>query len=294
MTAGIGQVDIRSLNVNKLVTGFALRTYRFKQECTQISSSSFQERYFSETAADLTQAGSPVEGVPRMAQFPSQHVTWTQHNSYHIKHGLQDTIAYEDLVINEIDALRRTTLRISRAIAKSVDANIFNTITEGTAGVPSASPTNILEYDIAAGNEWDSATIANRDPVQDLLDARALIDAQDYDSSMCSLWVNPSDWAKLLGNPNVRNAGQFFTDDVTRNGNIGFLLGMKVIVSNNVTSDYAVLVIPNEACTWVTLKPMQTALIEEPGISTTIRCWEEGVAQLKNPKAVCLISNTRA
>jgi len=290
MADTVGQADIRGLNVEKAVTGFALREYKFKQLCTVMSSSKWQERYYQETAADLSgHANTPVEGVPRLAVFPQAEVSWTQQNSYHKKHGMESTISWEDVVSNDIDAVARTLLRVARAVTKSVDADIWDVITE------SRSATNINSVTIAAGDEWDSATIANRDPIQDILNAKKAIDEQDYDSNVNGyLCVNPKDWANLLGNANVRNAGQFYTDDVTRNGNVGFLLGLKVIVSNNVTADYAAVVIGKEACTWKQLSPLKVVSIEEPGVNVTIRAWETGVAQLKNPKAVCLIINTAA
>jgi hypothetical protein len=75
-------------------------------------------------------------------------------------------------------------------------------------------------------------------------------------------------------------------------GTVGHLLGLRVLVSNNVTADYAAVVIGKEACTWKNASPLKTKIIEDFGIGYTIRSWEVGVAQLKNPKAVCLIINT--
>ena len=111
-------------------------------------------------------------------------------------------------------------------------------------------------------------------------------------SDLNHLLLNPKDYANLLGNANIRNAGQFYSDSVTRNGNVGQLLGLRVLVSNNVTADYAAIVIAKEACTWQTLNPLKVVTIDDPGIGITIRAWESGVAQLKNPKTVCVIANT--
>ena len=293
MADSVGQADIRGLNVSKAVTGFALRMYRFKQLCTIVSSSSWQERYYQETSTDLTNAEYAFKGVPRLAVFPHAEVTWTQQNSYHLKHGAESVISWEDTISNDVDAVRRTLLRVARGITKSVDTAIWAELVEMVGTTP--TPVNINTVAIAVGNEWDSATIANRDPIQDILDAKTEIDKDDYDSNVNGyLCVNSTDWGHLLGNANVRNAGQFFTDDVTRKGNVGFLLGLKVIVSNNVTADYAAVVLGGEACTWQQLNALKVQTITEPGISVTIRAWETGVAQLKNPNAVCLLSNTAA
>lgn len=284
-----GMQDIRGLNVSKVVTGFALTEYVFKQLCIVQNSSSWQERYYQETAADLTNAGNTVEGVPRLAVFPHGEVSWTQQNSYMKKHGMETRISWEDAKTNDVDVIARSLLRIARAVAKSVDADIWDVITENqTASL-------INSVSITAGNEWDSATIANRDPLQDILNAKKMIAEDNYNPDRNGyLLLNPKDYANLLGNANVRNAGQFYTDDVTRNGRVGFLVGLKVLVSNQVTADYAAVVIGKEAATYKVVNPLTVRTIEDAGIGYTIRAWEIGITQLKNPEAVCLIDNTAA
>lgn len=286
-----GELDIRGENISKVVTGFALTEYVFKQLCMVQSSNKWKETYYKETASDLTGGtGSAVEGIPRLAVFPHGEVSWEVTSSRHKKFGMETRISWEDAKTNDIDVIARSLLRIARAVTKAVDAEIWDVITESRS--PTAT-TGINDLDITAGAEWDSASIANRDPIQDILNAKKLIAEQNYNPDQNGfLLLNPKDYANLLGNPNIRNAGQFYTDDVTRNGRVGFLLGLKVLVSNQVTADYAAVVIGNEAATWKSVIGLTTKTIEEPGIGYTIRSWEVGCCQLKNPKAVCLISNT--
>ena len=60
--ATTGMADLRAENVSRIVTGFALQEYRFKQLCMVQSSNSWKETYFKETAADLTGGtGSAVQ-----------------------------------------------------------------------------------------------------------------------------------------------------------------------------------------------------------------------------------------
>ena len=290
MADSVGMQDIRGLNVEKTVTGFALTEYVFKQLCIVASTSAWQDRYFQETAADLTGgATDSIEGVPRLANFPFGEVNWTQQNSYMKKHAFETRISWEDAKTNDIDVIARSLLRIARGITKSVDTDIWDVLTENQTAV------NITTVAISAGNEWDSSTIANRDPIQNILDAKRTIAEQDYNpDNNGHLLLSPKDFANLLGNANIRNAGQFYSDDVTRNGKVGFIAGLKILVSNNVTADYAAVVIAKEALTWKEVQGLTVKTIEDPGIGFTIRAWEIGVAQLKNPKAVCLISNTQA
>lgn len=290
MADSVGMVDIRGENVSKVVTGFALPEYVFKQLCMVQISNKWKETYYKETAADLTGGtGSAVEGVPRLANFPYGEVTWTEAASRHKKHGMEAVISWEDAKTNDVDVMARSLLRIARTIAKSVDAEIWDVITENRTA------TTINSVTITSGHEWDSATVANRDPIQDILNAKKEIAVDNYNPDKNGyLLLNPKDFANLLGNPNIRNAGQFYTDDVTRNGKVGFLLGLKVLVSNNVTPDYGAIVVGQEAATWKSVQPLTTRTIENPGISYIIRSWEIGCCQLKNPEAVCLIVNTAA
>lgn len=290
MADSVGMADLRAENVSKIVTGFALQEYRMKSLCLIQKSNSWKETYQKETKTELTAGGTrSVEGVSRLANFPYGEVTWTEASSRLKKHAMEGVISWEDAVTNEIDVMQRTLLRIGRAVAKSVDDEIWDVLTEGQT----ASTINSLS--ITAGEEWDSATIANRDPIQNVLDAIETIAVDNYNPYVNGyLLLSPTDFSHLMGNANVRNAGQFWTADATRNGKVGQILGLNIIVSNSVTDDYAAIVIAKEACTWKEAKPLTVQTIEDPGIKYTVRAWEVGCAQLKNPEAVCLIDNTQA
>lgn len=286
-----GQADLRSENVSRVVNGFAMQQYKMKQVCVISPSSSWKESYYQETATELTGGlGSGVKGVPRLAAFPHGEPSWTKQNAWNVKHGMQGVVSYEDWKTNALDVIARTLLRIARAVAKSVDDEIWDAISE------SQSASNINSVSITAGYEWDSATIANRDPIQDILNAKKeiAIDNYDIDNGRGYLLLNPTDYANLLGNSNVRNAGQFYTDEVTRNGRVGKILGLNIIVSNSVTDDYALVCVGQICATWKQVVPLTVVSIEDPGVAWTIRAWEIGVTQLTNPAAVTLIDNTQA
>jgi len=291
MADSVGMADLRAENVERIVKGFALQEYRMKQLVMVQSSSAWQESYYKETKTELSGGtGSEVEGIPRLANFPYGEVTWTKTSSYMKKHGMEGVISWEDAITNNVDVIARTLLRIARAVVRSVDAEIWDVLTE------SRSVSTINSVTIAAGDEWDSATIANRDPIQDILNAKKeiAVDNYDPDNGRGMLALSPTDYANLLGNANVRNAGQFYTDSATRNGVVGRIAGLTVIVSNSVTADYALVCISKECGTWKEAVPLSVRVIEEPGIKYTIRAWEIGTTQLTNPEACCLIINTQA
>jgi len=280
MADSTGQADLRAEHVSRVVKGFALQEYRMKQLCMIESSNAWTETYYAETTADLTGGlGSDVEGVPRLANFPYGEVTWTKTSGRNIKHGMEGIISWEDVKTNNVPMIARTLLRIARAVAKSVDGVIAASI---VANAGNTTPANAT---------WNNAVIADRDPIQDILDGKAMIAIDNYDPDKNGfLLVHPTNYAELLGNANVRNAGQFYSDSVTRNGIVGRLLGLTVVSSNSVTEGGAQIVIAKEACTWKSVVGLTVKTIEDPGIKYTIRAWEVGQIQVVNADAICTIT----
>jgi len=281
-----GMADLRSENVSKVVDGFAMQEFVMKQVVMTQSSNSWQESYFQESATELSAKGTRnIKGIARLANFPYGEPNWTKQSSYLEKYGMEGVISWEDAKTNDVSVIARTLLRIARAVANSVDTEIYSQL--------SSNAGNTLA--ISAGDEWDSATLANRDPIQDILNAQKMITIDNYNPYRNTfLILSPTDFANLMGNANVRNAGQFFTSDITKNGRVGSMLGTNVLVSNVVTADEALLVIGQEAATWKSASPLQTVSKEDPGVKWTIRSWEVGVTQVTNPNAITKITNTQA
>jgi len=278
-----GEQDLRAENVSKIVTGFALQEYKMKQLCMIQSSKAWTETYYIETAADLvgkdTTASGTVEGVPRLANFPYGEVSWEETSGRNVKHAIEGVISYEDAKTDAFDVVARTLLRIARAVAKSVDTEIASKILSLAGNIQTANAT------------WDNAVIADRDPIQDILDGKAMIEVDNYNPNRNGyLTVHPTDYSHLLGNANVRNAGQFYTDSVTRNGVVGRLLGLTVISSNSITEGGAQIVVAKEAATWKSVVGLTVKTIYDPGIKYTIRAFEVGQIQVTNPDAICSIT----
>jgi len=275
-----GQADLRAETISRIVKGFALQEYKMKQLCMVENSNAWTETYYKETATELTGGtGSGVEGVPRLAKFPYGEVSWTKTQGRNVKHAMEGVISWEDAKTNNVPMIARTLLRIARAVAKSVDARIAADLLSNAGNTQAANAT------------WNNAVVADRDPIQDILNAKSLIAIDNYNPDKNGyLLVHPTNYAELLGNANVRNAGQFYTDSVTKNGVVGKLLGLTVISSNSVTEGGAQVVIGKEAMTWKSVTPLTVKTIEDPGIKYTIRAWEVGQVQVVNPDAICKIT----
>ena len=286
MTDVTGQYPLRAENVSAIVTGFALQAYKLKQLCMVETSSAWQETYYREGKAELTGGtGSAVRGIPRLAAFPYGEPNYTKLSSYMEKYGMEGDVSWEDEKTNNFGVISRTLLRIGRAVANAVDIQIESSIR-------TASGVNTVA--IAAGSAWNSATVANRDPIQDLLNAKRemAIDNYDPDEGNSFVVLNPKDYSNLLGNSKVVNNPTFKAADVVSNGVVGQIVGLKIIVSNTVTVSRAYVVKAKEALTWKEAMALNVETINDPMIKKTIRAAEIGVAQVTNPEAIVVISNT--
>ena len=86
--------------------------------------------------------------------------------------------------------------RVAEGIENAIDVYIYTQLTaEGsTSGV------------VAAADTWNSATVANRDPIGDILIGEAAMMANNYDVLMNGfLLVTPKAYGSLLRNSKVIN-----------------------------------------------------------------------------------------
>ncbi len=286
--------SLRKENVSAVVDGFALRLYKFKSFLMINPSSANKETYWQETAADLTGTtttvggiAAGVEGVARGAEFPHLRETWQEKFSIHKKHGGTAVLYWEDIRTNDIDVMRRTLLRVARAVVKSVDAECWDVITESQSANLINSVTSTAAWDAGSG----------QDPIKDINRAIRLIEENDYEvvgSGNGVLAVNPKDFESLITwliSTKGASVPEFASSRIQAR-TMGKILGLTVTMSNNVTADFAAVFVAKDVGVWKTGAPLTTVTKEDPGISSQITSWEFGSAQLTNPKAMSLIGNT--
>jgi len=286
MASTVGQSDLRKDNVERAVKGFALQEFKMKQVLLQTSSNSWTETFYRETAAELTATGEgiSIQGVSRGAQFPNVDPSWTKFTGSNIKFAAEGKLSMEDNLTDEIDVKARTMLRVARSIANQVDSYIYSELSTAS-GINTA----------AAVATWDSATVADRDPIRDILTGIQFMAVDNYDALQNGfLLLSPLDYTNLLMNSKVINNPSFKTADVVSNGVVGQIAGLNIIVSNVVTADEALLVIGQRAATWKSAKPLSSTVIENEGIDFVIRSWEIGQVQVTDPEAIHKITNTQA
>ena len=281
-----GMTDIRGENIDRAVKGFALQEFKLKQVLLNMSSSDWTETYYRETAAELTPAGEThsIQGVARGAAFPHVDPSWTKFQGQHVKFAAEGQVFMEDKLTDAIDVQARTILRVARSIASQVDQYIYTELSTAS-GINTA----------AAVATWDSATVADRDPVRDILTGIEFMSVDNYDALQNGfLLLSPKDYTNLLMNSKVINNPSFKTADVVSNGVVGQIAGLNIIVSNTVTADEALLVIGQRAATWKSATALTSKVIENEGIDFTIRSWEIGQVQVTDPEAIHKITNTQA
>lgn len=276
---------IRGLDTDKAVKGFALTNYIFKGLVTVSTLKGDSLRWYQETAADLT-ATSPVSiKTDRLAQFPTFEVDWTRNTSFPDKYGVEGFISIEDIKSADIDVLARTLLRLTRAVIKQVDLAIYNVMSEDQ------SPSTIGTA-AAVGTGWDDTT--NGNPILDIMAAKQNIAENDYNAEGGIIAMNPKNHKDLLNYIITVKGSSIpgFSTEKVKSGVVMGLLGMRVVVSNNVVADSVWVGLPKTAVTWKSFMEIKTEVKDSPGIGKEIVVWEAGMAILTDPKAAYLITDT--
>lgn len=281
------EADLRKEFIDTAVKAVIKVEEKWKALCTVDKSSSWTESYFRETNSDTSDGGtgSAIKGVPQYAPFPFFDVTETKYSSVVQKYGGESIISLEAQQNATVPMLQRKIYRLGRKIVYQVDAAI-------EAGCAADFGNTVA---IASGYEWDSATIANRDPVKDILNAVQELRADGVDalSGNGYLVVNGTDYTNIISNTKVLNHPTFQSISAIENGQVNKLCGLTIVVSETVTADTAYVLVARQGMVWKEAEPMKVVTIVDEGKSTTIRAWTRGVFQLQSPNEVCKLTNTR-
>jgi len=281
------EADLRSEFIDTAVKAVVKIEEKWKALCAIDSSSAWTESYFRETNDDSTDGGtgSPIKGVPQYAPFPFFDVTETKVSSVIQKYAGESLISLEAQQNATVPMLQRKIYRLGRKIVYQIDVAIEALVKTDRGNTVA----------ITAGNEWDSATIANRDPVKDILDAiqTLRVDGIDALTGNGYLVVNGTDYTNIISNSKVLNHPTY-ESGVMQNGQVGHLLGLTIVVSEATTAESAYVLVARQGMVWKAAEALKVKTIVDEGKSTTIRAWERGVFQLQAPNEVCEITNTRA
>lgn len=291
------EADIRGIDVQKLVVGFADEDVVLKKYCRQAKTSAREIRWFQKTAGYISPATTTAITSNLLANTsfgslaPVAQQSWTRNTSYVRKYFVEsDLITMEDEADSDVDVLGTTIRDLLIAVSSQVDVRIYNVLSE------SLSPANI-NYTASTQDGWDDT--ATGDPIKDILTGNQKIRAQRYkidSKNKAILYINSVEHKNLLlylisvkGSSFPQIAGALLKD-----GAVMELLNNDVVVSENATTDYALQFLPNRSCCWKTFMSLKSEVEKYAGKGKKIFIWEEGEAILEHPKSVHLITDTVA
>lgn len=287
-----GQALIRGIDIDKLAKGFADEENTFKNFTTVAPTSAREIRWYQKTSGFLTGVttsgitASPIANNSHLALPTVTEQSWTRNTSYVRKYFIESpVISEEDIRDSDIDILAGNVRDLVRAVVNQVDTRIYNIVTENL------SPSSI-NTTAATGSGWDDTITGS--PILDIMTAKQKIRANGYNPEGAMLVINSIEHKNLLNHLiNVKGSSiPSFASQKVQSGVVMELLGVNVVVSENATTDYALLIVPQRAAIWKSFSELSSVAINEPMIGTKIRVSEEGECILTDPKAVHLTTDT--
>lgn len=288
-----GQADIRGIDVDKAVKAYEDEMLVFKPLVTVTPTSAREIRWYQKTAGYLDSTdttgitASQIYNTSDKSLPVAVEQSWTRNTSYVKKFFVESPlISQEDIKDSDVDVLMANIRDLTTAVAYQVDNRIWNVMTESQSAVNINSNASTAAWDAASG----------QDPIEDIAEAKQNIRTNAYaDADNAVLFLSPKDekslivWLISTKGASLPN----WSSEMAKSGMLQSVLGLRVVVSNNVTADYACVAVPDKAVVYKQFMPITARTIEDVGIGTKIRVWEEGEALLVRPKYVNLITNTQ-
>jgi len=283
-----GQALIRGIDIDKISKDMFNEALIFKKEVKVEPTSSREIRWYQKTSGFITLSSpAKISQIPAGARPFVAEQSWTRNTSYTKKYMLDSPmINMEDESDSDVQLFLNNAEDLTEAVAYDLDGDIWDIVTENQ------SPVNINS--VTSTSAWDA--VSGQDPYKDISNAERLIrqqtkrppknlalylSAKDYDS--LKVWLVSTKGASIPG----------FSSQLVNNMTLIYFDAKRVIVSENVTADYALLADLNRSAIYKEWKPLTTVFIEEKGIGRKIRIWTHGITLLVRPKYNCLISNTQ-
>lgn len=278
--------EIRSIDISKLVEGFAEEGIILKNYVRVVKANAREMRWYSKTAGFL--ASPTTTGLTStLIQTASKSLpvaiepSYTRNTSYVKKYfATSPLISVEDLADCDPDVWGDMLKDTVRAVNYQIDAAIQTVMTASGCGTAAAT-----------GNGWN--VDADADPISDLAAAELSFRTYGYDPSEKVAYMDPINYRWLVRwLINVKGSSiPNFSSDIVRGGKVMELMGFKVVVSQLATADQVTCFIPEKAVVWKEFMPITSAVITDEGIGKTVRVWAEGEAIRPNPYAVFKITD---
>lgn len=289
-----GQIDIRGINIDTISKDMFDEALIFYNEVTVETTPNREIRWYQKTSGYLT-GTSVTAGTLRIGDVPYGarpfilEQSWTRNTSYVKKYFVESpTIDMEDETDNDVQVFLRNTEDLVNSVAFDLDGDIFDVATENQ------TPSNINSVTSTAA--WDAAS--GQDPYEDVNEAEQKIREQTKEQPKnLTLYLSAKGYKDLkvwlVSTKGSSIPG--FSSQLVENGVLMMFDGKRVVVSENVANDCAVVADLKRAVVYKEFMPLTTRIIEGgelTGIGRKIRCWAHGIALLVRPKYVAYIANT--
>ena len=280
------QAEIRGIDINKLVEGFADVGVILKNYVRVVPTSAREIRWYQKTSAagasnfltSPTTTGVTTDMIETASKAMPVVIenSYTRNTSYVKKFfATSPMLSIEDLKDSDPDIWGDIIKDTVRAVNKKVDARILTVL--DAAGCSTAA---------AAGNGWN--VDADADPIYDFLIAIETIESYGYNTGDLIAYMNPAEkkwllrWLITVKGSSIPG----FSSTKIETGEVMTLLGVKVVSDPLRPTDTVTIFSPSKAVVWREFMPTTSAIIDEPGIGKAVRVWCEGEGVRPNPYAV--------
>jgi len=283
------QAEIRKIDIDKLAKGFADEELVLKRFVTVSPTSAREIRWYQKTAGFLDSTDtsdittSQIANVAFKARPVVVEQSWTRKASYVRKYFVESPwISEEDIKDCDLDILATNVRDLVSAVSNQTEIRIYDSIT-GDASINTSASTQ---------TGWDDTTSGN--PILDIMTMKEGIRNYRYNPEGAILYIHTAEHKHLLNflisvkGSSIPN----FASQKVETGVVMELLGCKVVVSINATTDQALLFVPGRTATWKQFVPITSAIITDVGIGRKIRVWEEGECIVTDPRAAYKLTDT--
>jgi hypothetical protein len=287
-----GQAEIRGIDIQKLSEGFKDVGIVLSKYIPSISATARELRWYSKTsgAGSSNFLSSPTTtGVTTdMIETASKAMPVVIENSYtrntsYVKKFFASSplISIEDLKDCDPDVWGDLIKDTVRAVNKKKDARALTVLDASGCGTAAAT-----------GDGWN--VDANGDPLLDFLAAIESIESYGYNADDLIAYMNPAEkkwllrWLITVKGSSIPG----FSSSKVENGEVMSLMGIKIISDPLRPTDTVTIFSPSQAVKYKEFMPLQTFVIDEPGVGKTVRVVTEGEFIRYNPYAVFKLTDT--
>lgn len=288
----IGNTPIRSIYYDLTLKGIAERLFKFRQAVDVQTTSAWSNVFTIEDNSVLTANGvRNIKGVARGATFPQVIQKYDRVSKDIIKFAAEQNIHWEDILADDVAVQDRALYKIAEALTKSNDDYIWDQLTENRS-VVNINNVNVSLPGLTAGGGggWNESSAGI---IDDLEEGEQLIAENNYPTTELLVFINPRNKRDIMRYLTDKGA-QFpsIAESKLNNGVIATLGNKKFVVSNSVTTSYAMMCVPKRCATYRELVPLQTTTVEDPYRSVTVKGVAEGVCYVTDPKSIVLFTGT--